>query len=85
MRNVHLIVVATGGVTAGDVSGLAAANDVIVVPGYGQMESVAERVLDRLCEGKELFKTYLRMIRLETKSFTYHLSDMFESFQKATI
>ena len=53
MRNVRLIVVATGGVTAGDVRGLAAANDVIFVPGYGQMERVAEKVLDRLCKGRE--------------------------------
>ena len=59
MRNVHLIVVATGGVTAGDVRGLADANDVIVVPGYGQMESVSEKVLDRLCEGKELLKKHI--------------------------
>ena len=52
MRNVHLIVVATGGVTAGDVRGLAAANDIIIVPSYGQIESAAEEVLDRLCEGR---------------------------------
>ena len=53
MRNVHLIVVATGGVTAGDVRGLAAANDVIIVPSYGQMVRVAEKVLDRLCKGRQ--------------------------------